>query len=282
VSSSSLQEIVALLGQPVAGNPTQYMMEKAFAHQGLDWRYLTLEVSPQDLGDAVRGMRSMGFRGGNCAAPHNAAILQYLDRTHPSAGHIGTVNCIVREGNDLVGENTEGKGLLESLRTRLDPAGKHIVLLGAGSVARAIAVELGLAGVAGITVVNRTAQRGEDLVKLLHEKVPAPATFVLWENDFKAPPETNVLVQATSIGQGDAAKRVAVDLETLTPEIVVADMVFNPARTRLLNDAAKRGCPTIDGLEMLVRQAAIAFKLWTDVEPDFTVLRDAVEEFLGW
>ncbi|MGH8165054.1 MAG: shikimate dehydrogenase family protein, partial [Rhodanobacteraceae bacterium] len=91
--TSSLQEICTLFGQPVAGNPTQYMIEKAFAHHGLEWRYLTLDISPDNLADAVRGMRAMGFRGGNVAKPHKAAAVEWLDRLSDSAALIGAVNC---------------------------------------------------------------------------------------------------------------------------------------------------------------------------------------------
>ena len=143
MSHPAIQEIVAVFGQPVAGNPTQYMMEKAFAQVGLDWRYLTLEVAPADLADAIRGMRAMGFRGCNLTIPHKVAVIQYLDRTSEAATLMGAVNCVNRVGDELVGENTDGKGFVQSLREVTDPTGKNVVILGAGGAARAIAVEVG-------------------------------------------------------------------------------------------------------------------------------------------
>src|SRR5262245_21689916 len=98
------------------------MIERAFAHHGLDWRYVTLEIAPDQLGNAVRGMRAMGFRGGICTIPHKVAVIEHLDRLSDSAAAIGAVNCIVRQGNELVGENTDGKGFLQSLREVTDPA----------------------------------------------------------------------------------------------------------------------------------------------------------------
>ncbi len=159
MTSNSLQEIVALFGYPVAGNPTQYLMEKAFAQAGLDWRYLTLEIPPEKLADAARGMRAMGFLGGNLTMPHKMAIVPYLDELTEAARLIGAVNCWKRQDERLLGDNTDGKGFLQSVRTLLDPQGKRFVLLGAGGAARAIGMELGLAGAARITVVNRTAER---------------------------------------------------------------------------------------------------------------------------
>ena len=280
MSSSSVQPVLALLGHPVAGNPTQYMIEKAFAHHQLDWRYLSLEVAPEDLGDAVRGMRAMGLLGGNCIDPHQQTVLQHLDGANRTAELTGVVNCILRQDGRLIGDNTVGRGMLQSLGRRVDPAGKRIVLLGAGRAARAIGAELALAEAAEITVVNRTEPPGRALVKLLVDELESAASSVVWEDDYQVPAETDVLINATSIGFGDAEARVPLDLRNVTPEVIVADVTANPPRTRLLHEAHSRGCRTLDGLEMFIDQAAISFKLWTGVDPDLVVMREAVEEFL--
>jgi len=273
------QEIVSVFGQPVAENPTQYMMEAAFRHHGLDWRYLTLEVSPANLGDAVRGMRAMGFRGGNLTIPHKVAVIQHLDGTSEAAGLMGAVNCIVRDGNRLIGENTDGKGFVESLREVTDPRGKRVVILGAGGAARAIAVEVALAGASDFTIVNRSAGRGEDLVRLLSEKLNVSARFVPWTGDFDIPAGTDVVINATSIGLfPDVDARVPLNVETLQSGMVVADVIPNPPKTRLVRDAAARGCKVLDGLGMLVNQGVIGFKLWTGIDPDPSVMRQALEE----
>jgi shikimate dehydrogenase len=116
LADKSIQEIVCVFGQPVAGNPTQYIMEKAFAKAGLDWRYLTLEVAPLDLADAVRGLRAMGFRGCNLTIPHKVAVLRHLNRLSDAAQLMGAVNCVNRQGDELVGENTDGKGFVHRSR----------------------------------------------------------------------------------------------------------------------------------------------------------------------
>jgi shikimate dehydrogenase len=280
VSHSPIQEIVAVFGQPVAGNPTQYMMEKAFAQVGLDWRYLTLEVAPEQLGAAIGGMRAMGFRGCNLTIPHKVEVIRYIDHTSEAAALMGAVNCVHRVGAELVGDNTDGKGFVQSLRHVTDPADKQVVILGAGGAARAIAVEVALAGAAGITIVNRTAARGQELVNLVN-KVGVPARLVIWEGNYEIPAETDVLINATSIGLGDAQARVPLAVNTLGPRTVVADVIFNPPETRLIRDAQQRGCRTLDGLGMLVNQAVIAFKIWTGQDANAEVMRDALEEFLG-
>jgi shikimate dehydrogenase len=280
VSSASLQEIVCCIGQPVAGNPTQYMMEKAFVAAGLDWRYLTLEVPPEKLADAVCGLRALGFKGANFTLPHKVAVIPLLDELSPAAEMMGAVNCVNRVGDKLVGENTDGKGFVQSLREFGELTGKRIVVLGAGGAARAIAVELGLSGVGEITIVNRSAIRGEELAALLRERVKISAEFVLWEGDYAIPAETDIVVNATSIGLGDAAARVPIDTQSLRPELIVADVIFNPPQTWLLRTAAEHGCRTLDGLGMLVNQAVIGFRIWTGIEPDAAVMREALEEFL--
>jgi shikimate dehydrogenase len=256
------------------------MFEKAFSHRGLDWRYLTLEIAAEQLGDAVRGMRAMGFRGGNVVGAHKQAVLPLLDRSSDSAALAGSVNLIRREDDALVGENSEGKGLVETLRRLTDPAGKRIALLGAGGMAKIIAIELAIAGAAEIRIVNRTEARAQELVALLAGKFPVSVSATAWEGDYQTPADIDVLIDATSVGQGNAEAMPPLGLESLRPELIVASVSTDPPRTRLLREAAQRGCRTIDGLDVFLEQAAIGFQAWTGIEPDRGVMREAVEEFL--
>jgi shikimate dehydrogenase len=278
--SSSLLEVVCCLGQPVAGNPTQYMMEKAFAAAGLDWRYLTCEVPPDKLGDAMRGLRALGFKGANFTIPHKVAVIPYLDQLSSAAELMGAVNCMNRVGEKLIGENTDGKGFFQSLRDVCNPAGMNVVVLGAGGAARAIAVELALAGVPHLTIVNRSAERGQALVDLLREKTSAKAEYVPLAGQYSISPDAAVFINATSIGLGDEAARVPIEVDSLRPDLIVADVVFNPPQTWLIRTAQDRGCRTLDGLGMLVNQAVISFQIWTGRRPDAGVMREALEEFL--
>jgi shikimate dehydrogenase len=272
------QELVGLFGRPVDENPTQAMVEAAFAAAGLDWRYLTIEVDPNGLGDAVRGARAMGFRGFNCTIPHKVAVVDHLDRLSQAGALIGAVNCVVRKGDELVGENTDGAGFLAALGRRRESAGLRVVLVGAGGAARAIGVELALAGAASITVVNRSAERGRELARLLGEH----AGEVLVENlgdGYRVRPDADLVVNATSIGlHPDVDADVPVVLADVAGRALVADVIPNPPETQLLRRAAAAGCETLDGLEMLVEQGRIGFKLWTGVEPDAAVMRQALRQ----
>ena len=276
------QELTAAFGQPIAENPTQVMIEAAYRYHNLDWRYLTIEVGPNDLEDAVRGAKVMGFQGFNCTIPHKVNVIQYLDGLGESASLMGAVNCVVRRDGKWIGENTDGKGFVSSLRELTDPNGKKVIIFGAGGAARAISVEVALAGANSITIVNRSSERGEELTNLLNEKLPVTADFVSWTSTFPIPSETDVLINATSIGlYPDLDARLDFDLETLSSSMVVADVIPNPPSTHLVKDARSKGCKVIDGLGMLVNQGVIGVKHWTGIDPDPSVMRSALEEVFG-
>lgn len=276
------QELTAAFGQPIAENPTQVMVEAAYRHHQLDWRYLTIEVAPEGLAAAVAGAKAMGFVGFNCTIPHKVAVIEHLDGLGESAALMGAVNCVVRRGDQWIGENTDGKGFVASLRELVDPVDKSMVLFGAGGAARAITVEVALAGASEITVVNRNRERGETLVALLNEKLPCSARYVPWQGDYAVPEGTDIVVNATSIGLfPDVDARIGLQVETLQPDMVVADVIPNPPRTRLVRDAKERGCRVIDGLGMLVNQGVIGIREWSGVDPDPAVMRSALEAVFG-
>jgi len=276
-----LHELVGSMSQGAAGNPTVAMIEAAFAHHGLHWRYVNMEVTPEDLGTAVRGAKAMGFRGFNCSLPHKVTVIPHLDGLGESAAVMGAVNCVVRRGDKFIGENTDGKGFLKSLETAIDPKGKSVVLFGAGGAARAIAVELGLAGIRQITIVNRSETRGAELVGLLRDKLKLDATLAVWNGDYAIPAGTDIVINGTSIGLYAPEARLALDLNSLQPGMVVADVIFNPVRTRFLDDAAARGCRAIDGLGMLVNQGIVGVQYWTGITPDAEVMRKALASAMG-
>ena len=277
-------ELVGVFGDPVDENPTGIMQEAAFAAAGLNWRYITLRVVAADLPAAVVGLRALNFRGINLTIPHKVAILSLLDEIAPDAALIGAVNTVRRAGDRLIGENTDGKGFLRSIRddASIDPAGKRVVFLGAGGAARAMTVELALAGARHITVVNRSAARGEALVRQLNERTPVRAEFVPWDGDYSVPADADILVNATSIGlYPDVTAMPRVALDSIRPDLLVCDVIPNPPQTAFLKAVAARGARTLDGLGMLVYQGAIGFKLWTGEEPDVAVMRRALEQVLG-
>ena len=276
------QELTGAFGKPISENPTQAMIEAAYRHHGLDWRYLTIEVDASGLKDAVNGAKAMGFVGFNCTIPHKVSVIEYLDGLGESASVMGAVNCVVSRDGKWIGENTDGKGFVAALRELLDPAGKKAVIFGAGGAARAISVELALAGATKLMIVNRSRERGETLHALLREKLPVETEFVAWEGTFDIPADTDVVINATSIGLfPDVDARLNLNPDTLATGMVVADVIPNPPRTHLVEDARSRGCRVIDGLGMLVNQGVIGIKYWTGVDADPAVMRKALEDVFG-
>jgi shikimate dehydrogenase len=277
-----LPTLIGCFAKPVAENPTVVMMEAAFRHHGLHYLYVNMEVSPENLADAVRGAKAQGYVGFNCSLPHKVAVIEHLDGLGESARLIGAVNCAVKRGDQWIGENTDGKGFLNSLQEVAAPNGQHVVILGAGGAARAIAVELALAGARKFTIVNRSEDRGMELTTHVTRNTPAAAVFAPWTGPFAIPEDAGVVVNATSIGlYPDVDVMPEIDLATLKPEMVVADVIPNPPYTRLFNEAENLGCKVLDGLGMLVNQGATNIEYWAGVSPDKGVMREALARLFG-
>lgn len=274
-------DLVGVLGFPVAENPTCVMQDAAFAALGLQWRYLTIEVKPEALPDAIRGVRAMGMMGVNLTIPHKVAVMPLLDEISPDAKIIGAVNTVRRVGDKLIGENTDGKGFLRGVREEagIDPKGKNILVLGAGGAARAITVELALAGAGRITIWNRSVERGEALCRDLIQKTSADAHFVPWRGMCAVGAEVDILVNATSIGLfPDVEAMPEADLKNARADLLVCDVVPNPPETRLIKTARARGLKVLTGLPMLVYQGAIGFEMWTGKKAPEQEMREALEK----
>ena len=276
-------ELIGVFGHPVAENPTVVMHEAAFARLGMNWRYLTIEVLPEDLENAMKGLRAFNMIGINLTIPHKVNVLKYLDEIRPDAALMGAVNTVININNRLIGENTDGKGFMHALThdAGFDPSGKNAVVLGAGGAARSICVELALAGIKNISVVNRTPDRGKILVSLITSKTSAAAQFVKWTPGYKIPSDTDILINATSIGLApDIHNKPDISYDSITGNMVVCDVIPAPV-TDFLRESQKRGAKILDGLGMLVFQGAIGFKLWTGIDAPVDVMHQALSKAFG-
>lgn len=276
------KELIGNFGFPVWENPTEVMVEAAFAHHNMKYRYVTTEVHPKGLKAAFEGAKAMGYKGFNCTLPHKVAIIQYLDGLGESAELMQAVNCVVERNGKYIGENTDGKGFLQSLETVISPVGKNILIFGAGGAARAVSVELALSGAKHIQIVNRSDGRGKALLHLLQSKTQVDTQLDLWRGDYKIPPQTDIVINCTNIGlYPEVDQRVPIDLETLHENMVVCDLIVNPPHTRFLKEAASRNCKTLDGLGMLVNQGVIGIKYWSGVDVDPESMRKKLLEIFG-
>lgn len=274
-------ELVGSFSTGSNDNPTVEIIEAAFRHHQLNYRYINCEVLPGDLKEAVDGARAMGWVGFNCSIPHKVAVIAHLDGLGDSASVIGAVNCAVMRDGKLIGENTDGKGFLSSLRPVVDPAGKEFVIFGAGGASRAVAVELALAKARKITIVNRNKIQGVELVELLNDKTETKAVFADWSQSFEIPSSTDVVVNATSIGMyPNVDDKLNIRVESLLPRMVVADVVINPLETLFLKDAAANGCVVLNGSGMIVNQAMLSIRYWTGVEVNSIVIQERLLDLL--
>jgi shikimate dehydrogenase len=257
-------------------------VEQAFGQKGLDWRFMSFEVEPAQLADAIRGLRALGFLGVKIGEPFHEAAIEHLDELTESARRCGSVNCVTAKGDRLVGDNTEGAALVELVKQQISLTGRRAMLIGTGRVARTIALALAESGISGITIAARNAVAGEKLVELLRQHTTVEVTSVpLTTSNIAVDPETAVIVNASALGMERPEAKLPLNLESLTSKAVVADVAYNTARTWLTQQAAERGCRIVDGISLYVQQTALAFRAWTGVTPDVVPMREAAEEFLG-
>ncbi|MCC6493647.1 MAG: shikimate dehydrogenase [Pirellulales bacterium] len=284
--SHAQQDVCCLMGDPVAENPTHYMLEKAFTVANLDWRFLTFEVAAADFEAALRGVRIFEFRGVMLAAPHRGEVHRFLESATDVARLSGQVNCLALKNGELRGHNTEGPALRALAEGSIALKGLRAVVLGCGRTGKSIAAELALAGAASIELVSIQPEQAEPLAAALKGD-PQTAEVELkvtpWPEQggsIRVSEDCRLLVNATPVGRNDSNVALPLDVAALPAEALAVDMVYNPPLTRLLRDGRKRGLKTIDGLTLLVEQAALAFKIWTGRQPDRDAMREAVEEFL--
>jgi len=271
-------ELTGVFGIPVDDNPTGIVEEAGYRALGLNYRYLTIEVKPEDLETAMDSVKALGMRGINLTMPHKIAVIPMLDELSESAKIIGAVNTVINENGRLIGENTDGKGFIRALRDEGETVdGKNVVILGAGGAARAISVECAMNGAKKIVIVNRSRVHGEELARILNEKTKTEAEYAAWDGPFTIPAGTDILINATSIGFSPNVNDLP-DLcyDSVSPSLTVSDVVFSPEHTAFLTETAKHGAKTISGLGMLASQAALNFTLWTGKEAPLEVMKEAL------
>ena len=264
--------LAAVIGSPVRHSRSPKLVNAAFAAAGLDWAFVALEVGPGDGAAAVRAMRTLGLGGLSVTMPHKQAVIASLDRLSSDAAALEAVNCIAWDGDELVGHNTDGAGLIDALAADqgLQPKGLRCAVLGAGGAARSVVRSLAVAGAAEITVINRTLDRAETAALL------AGAAGRVGSVDDAA--NADLIVNATSVGMGaepGEAGPMPLPLGLLHAGQTVVDLVYVPVQTPLLRHAAAAGATAVDGIGMLVHQAARAVELWTGTVPDVGAMRTA-------
>lgn len=268
---SGAARLAGVIGWPVAHSRSPRLHGFWIARHRLDAAYLPLAVRPGRFDTAVRGLVEAGFRGANVTIPHKEAAFAICDRVEERARRAGAVNTLVFAEGRILGDNTDGWGFVENLRAHgADPAAGPALLLGAGGSARAVAAALSGLGVE-VTLANRTRERAEALARAV------PGLRVIdWDARSDALADHALLVNTTSLGMAGQGG-LNIDLTRAPDAMTVADLVYVPLRTALLEAAAARGLRAVDGLGMLLHQARGGFHAWFGVDPVVdAALRDYV------
>jgi shikimate dehydrogenase len=282
-SLTSNTALCALIGDPVEHSFSPLIHNAAFRERGLDYVYVAFAV--KDLEAALKGVRALGIRGVSVTIPHKVRALKCVDQLDPLAEKIGSLNTIVNDRGILRGFNSDGMGALKALKERqVETRGKRVVLLGSGGASRAIAFSLLWdAPPQALTILGVVEDELSTLVRNLRTLPGAPVEGALVDRDRlgRVLSQSDILINCSPLGMYPKTTETPVPPELLHPELVVFDVVYNPPRTRLLQDAHAAGCTTISGIEMFVNQAVVQFELWTGVKAPEVVMRKVLLDHLS-
>ena len=258
------------------------MHNAAFEGLGLDYVYLPFRVREEELEKAAHGIRALNIRGLNVTMPHKVAIINFLDRLDPLAERIGAVNTVVNDEGILTGYNTDATGFLQALLEKgIEPKGRRVAVIGAGGASRAISFALAERG-ASLIILNRHRFKAEELAKRIASFNQNVKALALDERNLaEALSWADVLVNATSLGMSPEVDKTPVPAGMLRQNLVIFDIVYTPLKTRLLREAEQAGARIVEGLDMLVRQAALSFEIWTGMKAPIELMREAARRALG-
>jgi shikimate dehydrogenase len=271
--------LAGVIGDPVRHSLSPTLHNAAFSALDLDWAYVAFPVPTGRVREALAGAVALGIEGLSVTMPHKTAVADALGRCSPTARALRAVNTVVRDGDELIGESTDGQGFIDGLRSDpgFDPSGRRCLVAGAGGAGRAVVLALAEAGAAEVVVLNRTPERGEAAAALAGAvgRTGQPAEIE----------EMDLVVNATPVGMapedgGQTTPRL-LEPSLLGPGQVLVDLVYHPPTTALIEAARERGVTAVNGVGMLVHQAALAFRLWTGEDPPLAAMRAAVAGVLG-
>lgn len=268
--------LFGVIGDPIRHSKSPIMMNRAFREAGINGVYAAFHITSGHVADFAAGVRAMGIRGVNVTIPHKLDIMSVLDHIDAGAAAIGAVNTIVNDNGRLIGYNTDGIGYVRSLKEEAEPhlAGKRIVVIGAGGAARGILYALISEKPAHITISNRSIERATELAAAFRDKVDIEAV----SNDSlqAACQQADIVINTTSVGMFPNTDETPIDAAWLKPGAVASDLIYNPLKTKFLQQAEQRGCRIHGGLGMFIYQGAYAFEYWTGQPAPAAAMRETV------
>jgi shikimate dehydrogenase len=283
VNISGKTRVCGVIGDPIEHSLSPAMHNAAFNALGLDCAFLAFRVAPNEVANAIAGMRALGIVGLNVTMPHKAAVIKFLDQIDDNSKFLNAINTIHNKDGKLLGFNTDGFGALKALKENgANPKGKRVLLVGSGGAARAIAYTL-VQETDELVVLNRTVSEAKELASLLkkifNKEVHADSlTAPILEKQMQ---QADILINATAVGMKPKASQSMIAPEWLKPKMTVMDIVYNPVETKLSIDAKSKGAQVISGVEMLIYQGAASFEIWTGKPAPIEVMRKAALEQLS-
>lgn len=279
-------KLVGLLGYPISHSLSPQMHNTAFSHLGLGYAYLTFDTKEDNLNDVVKSMRVLNVKGFNVTMPNKANIIPLLDEVSPEAQWMGAVNTVLNDNGKLIGYNTDGRGYVQSLREAgIAFEGKKIVVAGAGGAGKAVCVQLAVDGAREIVILDMNEEAAVALSNTINEKIPsckAEGMGFSDENLKEALRTADMLTNCSPLGMTPHEdKSIIADPSVLRRDLIVSDVVYKPAKTKLLKMAEAAGCKTINGFGMMIWQGAMAFKIWTGEDMPVDLVRQKFMETLG-
>ena len=273
-------KVTGLFGYPVEHSLSPAMHNDAFQELGLNYVYLPFSIKPENVKEAVAGVKGLNIRGVNVTIPHKQAVIPFLDDLSKEAELIGAVNTIVNKEGTLTGHNTDGRGFIRSLREETDFKAKEgkALLIGAGGAARAIAFQLALNGIKELVITDLDFSKAENLRNEIVENLSVEVKALKEDKIDSLIEEMDLLVDATPVGMHpEVDVDPVVSAEMMHSDLIAYDVVYNPRETVLLKAAKEAGAQTVSGLGMLLYQGVIAFEIWTGEEAPVEVMREALE-----
>jgi shikimate dehydrogenase len=266
-------KLAAIIGTDIGHSKSPAMMNAAYEKLGLDAYYYPMNVKEEDFGDVICGISKMNFMGLTITIPYKIEVMKYLDEIDRTAEIIGAVNTIKITDGKMKGFNTDGEGFVRGLENDkgTDIADSTFLVIGAGGVSRAIMTVLATRKTGSpdkkIYLANRTFERAEELCEKLNSLVCDCCVPVRLDGELgKYAEKADVLVNATNVGMPPYGDMMPVDAAILHKDMLVADVIYNPAKTKLLEAAEACGCDTVNGQSLLLHQGKLAFNIWTGLE----------------
>lgn len=258
--------VYCIIGNPVRHSLSPIIHNMSFKRAGINSVYLAFEI--KNLGDAIKGIKALGIKGVSITIPFKTEVIKYLDEVDPIAKKIKAANTILNRDGSLVGYNTDWLGAVEALREVTELEGKKALILGAGGASRAIAYGL-ISSNCQLIITNRSLDKAKKL---------AEEMGCLYSQELTT--EVDIVINSTSVGMYPLEEESPLPKCYLKKGMIVMDIVYKPLKTKLLKEAAKAGCITIDGLSMLSYQAAYQFEIWTGIKPDISKIKEDLKNAL--